>query len=302
MTADTGFLERGVKATQHQVEQAFGSVQSLWRYPVKSMAGEELDESEVTAHGLWGDRAYALIDSTDGKVASAKNPRKWPQLLELGAAYSEHPGRGAALPAVRITLPDGTTVSSTQPDIDAVLSRASGRQVTLQAAAVGHENVGGSSPPRPGTATAEEYWPDLEGLDLRDTVTAFDLPPGTFFDSAMVHVLTTATLDRLTELSPGGQVATARFRPNIVIDTAETAAGFVENGLVGRTLLLGEQVRLAVSEPCQRCVMITLPQGGLPKDSRILRTVAQHNKTHVGVYASVTRGGRVCRGDHITVQ
>jgi uncharacterized protein len=282
--------------------QALGLVRSLWRYPVKSMAGEELDASEVTGRGLLGDRAYALIDSVDGKVASAKNPRKWPQLFEFGAAFCDNPRTGAAPPTVRITLPDGATVSSDQPDIDAVLSRALGRPVGMRAAGPGHGDVVASTSPNPWTATAEEYWPDMEGLDFRDTVTDFDLPQGTFFDIAVLHVLTTATLDRLGELYPAGQMATRRFRPNIVIDTAGGPAGFVENDWVGRTLHLGEQVQLAVSEPCPRCVMITLPQGGLLKDSGILRTAAQHNKTHIGVYASVLRGGQVRHGDQITVQ
>jgi uncharacterized protein len=283
-------------------EQAVGSVKSLWRYPVKSMAGEELDASEVTGRGLLGDRAYALIDSVDGKVASAKNPRKWPQLFDFGAAFCDNPRSGAALPAVRITLPGGATVSSDQPDIDAVLSRALGRSVGMRAAGPGQGDVVASTSPNPWTARAEEYWPDMEGLDFRDTVTDFDLPQGTFFDCAVLHVLTTATLDRLGELYPAGQMAVRRFRPNIVIDTAGGAAGFGENDWVERTLHLGEQVQLAVSEPCPRCVMITLPQGGLPKDSGILRTAAQHNKTHLGVYASVLRGGQVRHGDHITVQ
>jgi uncharacterized protein YcbX len=282
-------------------KQVSGSVKSLWRYPVKSMAGEELEASEVTARGLLGDRAYALIDVADEKVASAKNPRKWPQLFEFGAVFSDTPRPGAALPAVRITLPDGTAVSSEQPDIDAALSRALGRPVRLQATEPGQEDVAGPTSPNPWTARAEEYWPDMEGLDFRDTVTDFDLPQGTFFDAAVLHVLTTATLERLGELYPGGQMAIRRFRPNIVIDTADGAAGFVENDWVGRTLQLGEQVQLAVSEPCPRCVMITLPQGSLPKDSGILRTAAQHNKTHVGVYASVLRGGQVRLGDHINL-
>ena len=282
-------------------EQASGSVKSLWRYPVKSMAGEELGASEVTARGLCGDRAFALIDSADAKVASAKNPRKWPQLLDFGAAYYSDPRPGTALPPVRITLPDGAAVSSEQPDIDAALSRVLGRRVGLQAAEPGQGRVVESTFPNPWTARAEEYWPDIEGLDFRDTVTDFDLPHGTFFDLAVLHVLTTATLDRLRGLYPEGQMTTRRFRPNIVIDTGDGATGFVENDWVGRTLRLGEQVQLAISEPCPRCVMITLPQGNLPKDSGILRTAAQHNKTHVGVYASVLRAGQVRRGDAITV-
>lgn len=284
------------------VRTATGSVKSLWRYPVKSMAGEELDTSEVTARGLLGDRAYALVDSTDGKVASAKNPRKWPQLFEFGATFIDSPRSGAALPAVRITLPDGTAVSSEQPDVDAALSRVLDRQVRVRSAERGQEEVVESTSPKPWAAKAEEYWPDIDGLGFRDTVTDFDLPEGTFFDFAVVHVLTTATLHRLGELYPQGQLATRRFRPNIVIDTTDGSAGFVENDWVGRTLHVGEQVQLAINEPCHRCVMITLPQGDLPKDTGILRTAAQHNKTHLGVYASVLRGGQVRRGDHTTVQ
>jgi uncharacterized protein len=118
----------------------------------------------------------------------------------------------------------------------------------------------------------------------------------------VVHVLTTATLDRLHELYPQGEMAVRRFRPNIVIDTAGAVAGFVENEWVGRRLQVGEQVQLFVTEPCPRCVMITLPQGGLAKDNGILRTAAQYNNVHVGVYASVLRGGRIRRGDQVTVQ
>src|SRR6266567_2552948 len=99
-----------------------GSVVSLWRYPVKSMIGEELNAAEVTKGGLLGDRAYALVDSSDGKVASAKNPRKWPQLFDFRAALADAPTR-EKLPPVRITLPDGAIVNSEQPDIHQILSK-----------------------------------------------------------------------------------------------------------------------------------------------------------------------------------
>ncbi len=280
--------------------QSSGRVQSLWRYPVKSMAGEQLAASELTPRGLLGDRAYALVDSADGKVATAKNPRKWPRLFEFSAAYADSPRSGETLPAVRMTLPDGTFVSSGQPDVDATLSRALNRQVRLEAALQGQSDVVESMSPNPWTAKSEQYWPDMEGLNFRDTVTDFALPEGTFFDLAVVHVLTTATLARLREVYPGGNMAIRRFRPNIVIETS-AGSGFVENDWVGRTLHLGEQVQLAITAPCPRCVMITLPQGDLPKDTGILRTAAQHNNTRVGVYATVLRGGEVRRGDRIAV-
>lgn len=283
------------------VEQGSGSIESLWRYPVKSMAGEELDRSEVTANGLLGDRAFALIDSADGKVASAKNPRKWPNLFSFGAEYTDPPRLGSALPSMQVTLPDGTAVHSDRPDVDGSLSRALGRQVRMQAAGR-RQDVVESTFPNPWTAKAEEYWPDLEGLDFRDTVTDFDLPEGTFFDAAVVHVVTTATLRRLAELYPEGTMAVRRFRPNIVISSPAGVAGFVENDWVGRTLHLGGDVQLAITQPCPRCVMITLPQGDLPKDSGILRTAARHNATHVGVYASVLRGGQVRRDDSTFVR
>ncbi len=282
-------------------EQLSGSVQSLWRYPVKSMGGERLESSQVTERGLVGDRAYALLDKADGKVATAKNPRKWPQLFEFAAALTASPRAGQALPPAQITLPDGRSVSTEAPDADVVLSSALSRQVHVQAAERGQEEVVESTSPNPWTATSEEYWPDMEGLDFRDTVTDFELPEGTFFDLAVVHVLTTATLDRLKELYPQGEMAVRRFRPNIVIDTGDNAAGFVENDWVGRSLSIGDQVQLAVTEPCPRCVMITLPQQELPKDTGILRTAALHNQTHLGVYAAVVRGGEIRQGDDVVL-
>jgi uncharacterized protein YcbX len=279
-----------------------GSVVSLWRYPVKSMMGEELNAAEVTERGLLGDRAYALVDRSDGKVASAKNPRKWPQLFDFRAAFVDSPRLGAKVPPVRITLPDGTLVTSEQGDLDQVLSRALHREVTLDAPERGRRELVESTFPNPWTPRAEEYWPDMEGLDFRDTVTDFDLPEGTFFDCAVVHVLTTATIDRLRELYPQGRFEVRRFRPNIVVETADGAKDFVENAWIGRTLALGDAVRLSVSGPCPRCVMTTLPQGDLPKDPGILRTAAQHNQANVGLYAAVLRGGEVRRGDAIRLE
>jgi uncharacterized protein YcbX len=267
-----------------------GSIVSLWRYPVKSMMGEELNASEVATIGLLGDRAYALVDSSDAKVASAKNPRKWPQLFDFRAALADAPRTVVQVPSVHITLPDGTIVTSDQPDIDRIVSNVLKRQVKLESALAEQR-----------TTTAEEYWPDIEGLDHRDTVTDFGLPEGTFFDCAVVHLLTTATLDRLRALYPDGRFEVRRFRPNIVVETANGEKDFVENAWIGRTLLIGD-VRLSITGPCPRCVMTTLSQGDLPKDNGILRTAAQHNRANVGVYASVLRGGKLRRGDSLSLE
>ncbi len=287
-----------------------GSVVSLWRYPVKSMMGEELNAAEVTRRGLLGDRAYALVDGADGKVASAKNPRKWPRLFDFRAAFVDAPQPGGQVPPVRITLPDGTVVAGEQGELDQVLSRVLKREVTLEATERGQREVVESTFPNPWTPKAEEYWPDMEGLDHRDTVTDFDLPAGTFFDCAVVHLLTTATIDRLRELYPEGRFEVRRFRPNLVVAPTGEATGFVENDWIGRTLLIGDEVRLRVTDPTPRCVVPTLPQAGLPRDEGILRTVAQHNRPPVpalggrtlpsaGAYAVVEQGGTIRRGDAV---
>jgi uncharacterized protein len=267
-------------------QTVLGSVVSLWRYPVKSMMGEELNAAEISNHGVRGDRAYALVDSADGKVASAKNPRKWPRLFDCHALLADAPTAGVMAPPVRMTLPDGQVVKSDQPGLNQILSKMIGREVKLSAA------------PDPQPA-AEEYWPDIEGLDHRDTVTDFSLPEGTFFDCALVHLLTTATLDRLRMLYPQGRFEARRFRPNIVLKTASPENDFVEDAWIGRVLSLGDAVRLNISGPCPRCVMTTLPQGDLPQDNGILRTAAQHNRVNVGVYASVLHGGTLRRGDSV---
>jgi uncharacterized protein YcbX len=268
-----------------------GSVVALWRYPVKSMMGEELNASEVTDRGLLGDRQFAVVDASTGKVAGAKNPRKWGNFFDYRAAYVEPPTRASKLPAVRLTLPDGSVVTSEQRDLAQILSSALGRDVVL-AQADGDAAT---------TARAEEYWPDMEGLEHRDTVTEWELPARTFFDLAVIHILTTATIDHLRALYPEGRFEVRRFRPNIVVATGPDQTGFVENEWIGHTVAIGDEVRLQISGPCPRCVMTTLPQGDLPRDSGILRTAAQHNQANVGIYAEVLAPGVIHRKDRVAV-
>jgi len=267
------------------VTEDVASVVALWRYPVKSMMGEELNAADVTERGVLGDRPYALVDAETGKVVSAKEPRKWAKLFEFRASFVEPPLTGERLPHVRITFPDGRSMTTAERGLDEAFSDVVGRRVAFATAA-------------PDKPSLEEYWPDIEGLTYRETVTDEAMPEGTFFDLGLVHVLTTATLERLRELHPQGRYEVRRFRPNIVV-ASTGSAGFVENDWVDRTLAIGEQVRLRVTGPCPRCVMTTLPQGDLPKDPGILRAAAQHNEANVGVYASVEQEGAIRRGDSV---
>lgn len=265
---------------------ALGKVVSLWRYPVKSMMGEELNSTLVTDRGLLGDRAYALVDKADGKIVSAKNPRKWGRMFDCRASFVTPPTAADDIPEVWVILPDGTMAWSGQSDLDEILGELLGRPVSVSSAA-------------PNFPKLEEYWPDIEGLVHRDSVTDERIASGTFFDGAAVHLLTTATLERLHDSYPRGRFEARRFRPNIVVEVPGGAPGFVENDWVGEILALGDEVRLRVSGPCPRCVMTTLAQGDLPKDPGILRAAVEQNHGHVGVYAIVERGGILKRGDSV---
>jgi len=265
-----------------------GSVASLSRYPVKSMMGEEVQSSYVTVRGLLGDRAFALIDQVTGKVASAKNPRKWGRLFECQASFIDAPQMGERLPGVRIGLPDGSEMTSDEPGSDDSLSKALGAQVKLMTSTLEKPSY-------------EEYWPDVEGRPNRNKVTDEFMPPHTFFDLATVHILTTATTDRLKELYPEGRFEARRFRPNIVVEPSPGAEGFVEEAWINRTLQIGAEVRLRITGPCTRCVMTTLAQGDLPSDLGILRTAARHNQAKVGIYASVEKEGKIRRKDSVWV-
>jgi uncharacterized protein YcbX len=266
-----------------------GTIAALWRYPVKSMRGEELDSAEVTERGLLGDRSYALVDVETGKVVSAKNPRKWSNLLEFRSRFVEPPLGPAAMPAARVTTPEGATINTDDPSFDGRLSELVGRTVRLSSSA-------GDAP------RIEGYWPDYDWLEAPDKTFEVKLPPGTFFDAAVVHLVTTTTLDSLRSSRPQSRFEIPRFRPNIVVALSDGSEGFPENDWAGRTVRLGDEVRLAISEPCPRCVMTTVSQGDLPKDPDILRTVVQRNAGNVGVLASVLRGGRIRRGDAVVVE
>ena len=290
--------------------EVVGSVAGLWRFPVKSMRGERLEQAELTERGLLGDRAYALIDADTGKVVSAKSVRLFPDLFGCQAAFVEPPRSGRELPPVRIALPDGSSVTSDSGDVDRALSVCFKRDVTLARAA-------------PEDFTIDQYHPDVEDLDPaghRDAVVeqklgsaffaeaglASPVPVGSFFDLFPVSVLTTSTLEQLSEFRPQSRFDECRFRMNVIVDTKEP--GFLENDWVGHELGIGDTVRLNVALPDPRCVMTTLAQDDLPKDTDILRTLTRHNRVRVGdagqfpcagVYAVVAAPGTVRTGDRV---
>jgi uncharacterized protein len=267
-----------------------GTIVSLWRYPVKSMLGEELNATQIQAQGLLGDRAYALMETATGMTVSAKNPRKWAKMFDCRATLAAPNAADTEvdLSKVKITLPDGTIVTSDAADANGVLSQLFGRDVTLSQAP-------------PAKPSLEEYWPTVEGLPHQDAVTAEATMANTFFDGATVHLLTTATMDHFKSITPSARFETRRFRPNLVVKTINGASGFVENDWIGRTIAIGDSVQLEVTGACPRCVMTTMAQGELGHDLSVLQTAVQHNGGNVGIYASVKQGGVVRRGDPVKV-
>jgi uncharacterized protein YcbX len=290
--------------------EGVGTVVGLWRFPVKSMAGERIAEAELTERGLVGDRGYALVDVQTGKVVSAKSVKLFPDVLACQARFVEAPRAGQEMPPVRIVLPDGTSVTSDESERDRVLSAYFGREVTLARSA-------------PESFTIDQYHPDVEGADPaghRDTVVeakvgsaffadagvASPVPVGAFFDLFPMSVLTTSTLEQLRTSRPQSLIDERRFRMNVIVGTK--AVGFLENGWVNRDLGVGATARLHVAMPDPRCVMTTLAQGDLPRDTEILRTLVQHNRIQVGsagqfpcagIYAVVAAGGTLRTGDPV---
>lgn len=229
-----------------------GKVIGLWRYPVKSMLGEECVYLDVNERGAAGDRLFSVRDA-DGKFGSGKTSRRFIRidgLFGFKAAYSQD--------VPRIVFPDGRTMLGNDSDVHAALSEALGQTVTLaREAGISH------------------------------------------LDAGPLHLLTTASLLWLRALLPDVKVEDRRFRPNILIDVpGETQ---VERLWLGKTICVGDEVRLRVTDLTERCVMVNLSQADLPDDPRVLRGIGRNSDPHFGVYAEVLVPGRIKRDDCLVV-
>jgi uncharacterized protein YcbX len=290
--------------------ESVGAVAELWRFPVKSMLGERLDAIDVTTAGIVGDRAYGIVDAGTGKVASAKHPRMWPDLLGCRASFLEPPTTGEAAPPARIELADGTVVLTDAPDVHSVLSRFFGREVQLTKAA-------------PENYVVDKFEPEQGVFNPRgDRNLVIDQPLGaTMFqrlgidspvpDSSLVDlfpvsVLTTSSLRHFADREPAANWDPRRFRMNVIIETA--GPGPVENGWLGDLLAIGDQAALNVALPVPRCVMTTLALEELRRDPQVLRALARQNRLDIlglglfpclGIYAVPGGAGTMRVGDQV---
>ena len=302
-----------------------GTIQEVWSYPVKSMAGERLGECTVESLGIPGDRGWALRDEAKREITNGK---RIPLLMQCTARYREQPTNGA-IPGVDISLPDGTRISSDDPAVNARLSEVLEKDVTLWprqpasdkahycrakfgsrlAGRLSHFSAFRSALPKLTSfgsmnvalremfsREAGEPIPDISVLPPE--VLEFTSPPGTYFDAFPIHVLTTASLRTMAQHNPTAVWDSRRFRPNFLIKTEDGFEGLIESNWGGRTLRLGT-VELKCEIPTARCGMTTHAQADLPKDPSVLRTIVKDADQNLGVYASVIISGQVSEGDRV---
>jgi MOSC domain-containing protein len=290
------------------------TVSQLWRFPVKSMGGGRVDRMRIDRRGVHADRLWAVRDVEKGVTASA---RRLPVLLGCSARYLNEPSPDAGpgnVPGVVITFPDGRELTHDDPAANDALSELGGRELRLVALPPVDDrsqhrmtmqdsmaNFSAAQVRRDFGLDDTEDLPDTSVFSTRDIITLarFSTPPGTFVDLSPVHLLSTSSL---CALSPDGTpYDVRRFRPNIVVDTAESDREFPESDWVGGELRIGSAV-LNVAIPTIRCVVPTRPQPDVDLDRGITRQLLERTNRFLGVYADVGTAGVVSVGDDVRVR
>ncbi len=286
--------------------QIIGTIKEIWRYPVKSMAGERLQRANVGALGIHGDRGWAIRDEKAGEI---RNARKLPALLHCTAVYISEPS-ASGVPPAQITMPNGTTFRSDSAEANAHLSELLGRPVSIWPIQPPTERdfLKRAAPDNPDMmAELREVFGRLENEPLPDLSTLprqileFTSPFGTYFDAFPFQVLTTASLNALAIRNPTADFDSRRFRPNVLIETTRGIEGLVEAEWSGRTLRIGA-TRIKVEMPTVRCVIPTLDQPGVKKDPSVLRTIVRDAAQNLGAYATIATGGIISLGDEVVLE
>jgi uncharacterized protein YcbX len=251
------------------VTDAVGSVASLWRYPVKSLQGIEVDRVTVGDAGIDGDRRRALVEEAGGTLMSAK---RWSRLLDAAA---DDDG---------ITLPDGSRAAYADDDVDPLLSDWLERPVHLDEASA---------------ATEVAYEMTFDPPDDSAEFVPIPAPPGTFLDLAAGHLLTSATLESCAAARPDLDWDVRRFRPNLVVDGPKEP--FAEDEWCGGRLRIGSAV-LAARQPTVRCAMPLRAQPGLDRQAALYEALDEIHGNHLGIYLDSVEPGEIAIGDPVTLE
>jgi len=287
-----------------------GRVREIWRFPVKSMVGEQVPSAILTPGGIEGDRGWAVRDEEAGQITNAK---RITSLVQCSARYVEEPGEGPGV--VEVTLPGGEVLRSDRGDAGGRLSLAFGKKVSLgplrPASDLAYYRRGNPEPGDPLQQARQTFaledgepMPDfsvMATLPAMAMLREFATPPGTHFDVAPLHLVTTASLHALAKANPGTDADPRRFRANVVIETAPGIEGFAEFVWCGQNLTIGDAL-IEIKSPTVRCRLPTLPQPGLPEARSIMRTLVKESKHSLGVYATVGQPGSLRVGDPVILR
>ncbi len=286
-----------------------GRISELWRYPVKSMAGEKIQQAHFDIFGMIGDRAWATINTETGDVGWGKT---YPRLMDLQARYRSEPPLhrvyGEEVPAVSIGFPDGKQVESSD-DIAAALSEFVGTPLHLSPLEPpeNREHYRWQTPAdydailKTLGIKPDEPPPDLSAYDesLIELLTEHYAPPGTYNDMFPVHAMTTSSIQHM-ERTSGESFAVERFRPNFLIETPDGNAGLIEFEWVGKKLSIGDSL-FGVEAKTIRCSMPSRGQApfGLVQNPNIARSLFTETQRFLGAYLSVLEPGNVSAGDSV---
>ena len=255
-----------------------GTVESLWRYPVKSMRGEELDEMFVGYAGVYGDRLFAFESSASPKGFPFFTGREQRQMIRYRARF-RHPDK-AARP---INVAEAEKLS---PNINPISAKPADLMIDV-------ETPDGKTFAIDDSKLIDHLRTGIDGNHelklLRSDKALTDCRP--------LSIFAVQTARKLGE-ETGVTVDKRRFRANVYVDL-NSGDGFAEDSFVGRSLRIGPNVIVHVLDRDARCMMITLDPDSAEKSPAILKAVAQAHEGMAGVYGAVLVEGMVRKGDPV---
>lgn len=271
-----------------------GKIESIFRYPIKSIRGEKLFEVSIDENGVKGDRIFAFKDCQTGLIVSCKHPKKWKKLLELSATLNKDNSI--------IVKDDYNTKWTNNLEIETRIYELTSRSVKLESVSNNKERQ---------FREADRSNVDNLGAEILQESLSIASKSNHFFDFAPLHLITSSSLSHIKKKYEEGDFDAQRFRPNLIIKTNEEH-GFLENEWLGKKIMIGDELIIKIIEPSPRCVLVTLKQGKLKEDKEILRTIVNNSsaksytyfpgkilKGTLGVYAIIINQGKIKLGDKV---
>jgi len=255
-----------------------GKVDSLWRYPVKSMRGEELDEAFAGFSGVYGDRLFAFKSSASPKGFPYLTAREQQRLLQYRPHFRDPDKAARPINLAEAESMGANPVSADPSELMVDVETPDGRTLAIDDPAL--------------TDVVRADIDQKHQLTLMRSERALT-------DCRPVSIFSLQSARQLAE-ETGTSLDKRRFRANVYVDLT-SAQGFGENEFVGRSLRIGPKVVVTILERDPRCVMITLDPDTGEKTPAILKKVAQAHEGMAGVYGAVMVEGMLHKGDSVEV-